>query len=332
LVNRPLHSGRICRACAALLCACATLAAGVPNPAAELIEHGQVAMRSDPEVSRADADRALALLARQPDPDLEIKARLLRCDYFAERDRRAAEKEAALAMALLPQAARKGLAAGVLVCQGEILETVGENDQARSLYEQAVMAATETGDDEMLALSLYQRGYMLGLNGDYASGLTDLDRAKKLYETLGEPAHALTALGGIAILYNRLGDYAEARRIYTHTLKAQQAAGLEREQAVTLHNLGRAHENLGEWGAASQAFAAALEIAKRIDYPRGEAYALRGLGAVANAQNSPRRALRILARAQVVQAETPDARLKARIALARGIAQRATGDYVASIK
>ena len=306
-------------------------AADAPHPAQRLIEQSLAGMRSNPDTSRKDAERALELLARAPDADLEIRARLVLCDYLAERDRKAAEYEAALALALLAQAERKGLAAGVLGCQGEILETAGENAQARMLYEQAVAAATEAEDQEMLAGALFQRGYLLGLSGDYAAGLADLDRAKSIYEMLEMPAHALTALGSIAILYNRLGDYGEARRIYAQTLKAQQAAGLEREQAVTLHNLGRAHENLGEWGAASQAFGAALEISTRIDYARGQAYALRGLASAANARNEPRHALRILARAQAFQRQTPDARLRARIALARGIALHKIDRHASSI-
>ncbi len=58
------------------------------------------------------------------------------------------------------------------------------------------------------------------------------------------PDHSLTALNGIAILYNRMGDYTQARYMYDQALKAQREAGMYREQSVTLHNLGRAHENL----------------------------------------------------------------------------------------
>ncbi|HSN73246.1 MAG TPA: diguanylate cyclase [Steroidobacteraceae bacterium] len=327
------------RICSLLCCAIFLLAAApmgiraqtIAHPAQDLVEQSVRGMRADPDASEEMARRALELLAREPNADLELRARLVLCDYLAERDRAGAEQQAALALALLPQAVRKGLAAGVLGCQGEILETAGENAQARLLYEQAVAAATEAADDEMLAGALYLRGYLLGLAGDYAPGLADLERAKSIYDMLAMPDHALTALGGIAILYNRLGDYAEARRIYTQTLKAQQSAGLEREQAVTLHNLGRAHENLGEWGAAGQAFGAALEISRRIGYVRGQAYALRGLASVANAREEPREALRLLARAQAYQRQTPDARLRARIDLARGIALRKIGRYESSI-
>jgi diguanylate cyclase (GGDEF)-like protein len=277
-------------------------------------------MRSDPEASKRDADEALRMLQQQPDADLEIRARLLLCDYQAERDTNAAQQEIEAATALLPKAHRTGLKAGLLDCRGQMYETAGNNAKARALYEQAVAVSAETHDDEMLAQSLFSRGYLLGLEGEYASGLTDLKRSHALFEKLNKPIHALTTLNGIAILYNRMGDYAQARNIYSRALKAQREAGMQREEAVTLHNLGRAYENLHEWEEARRAFTESLALSRQLSYPRGEAYALRGLAAVSNASGDPKGALETLSRAELLQRQTPDARLRAQILLARGIA------------
>ena len=180
--------------------------------------------------------------------------------------------------------------------------------------------STRAQDPEMLAQSLYQRGYLLGLQGQYATGLADLKRAQDLFEDIALPDHSLTALNGIAILYNRMGDYAQARYMYDQALKAQRDAGMYREQSVTLHNLGRAHENLLEWDAAQAAFQESYTISRQLSYPRGEAYALRGLAAVKNAKGDPTGALQTLEQAAALQRQTPDARLNAQIQLARGVA------------
>ncbi|HKT73607.1 MAG TPA: diguanylate cyclase [Steroidobacteraceae bacterium] len=298
---------------------------GDENPAKALIEQGAVAMRMDPEASKRDAERALQILRARPDADLEIRARLILCDYQAERDSAAASREADAAAALLPKATRAGLSAGILDCRGEILETAGENTQARALYEQAVAVAMREHDDEMLAQSLFSRGYLLGLQGEYALGLSDLRRSQALFDTLGKPLHALTVMNSIAILYNRMGDYAQARHIYSRAVVEQHAAGMQREEAVTLHNLGRAHEKLGEWDAARQSFNSALTLSRQLGYSRGEAYALRGLAAVSNATGDPRGALVTLDRADALQRSTPDARLRAQIQLARGVAYHELG-------
>jgi len=83
------------------------------------------------------------------------------CDYQAERDTKAAEREIEAGTALLPQANRKdsGRAARL---SGADVRNGRQQRQARALYEQAVTVAAETHDDEMLAQSLFSRGYLLG--------------------------------------------------------------------------------------------------------------------------------------------------------------------------
>jgi tetratricopeptide (TPR) repeat protein len=183
------------------------------NPIEALIEQSTLAMRTDPDASRREADDALELLKKNPDPDLEIRARLVLCDYQSERDTAAAQREIAAATALLPQAKRQGLRAGILDCEGDSLENSGDNAKAMAQFTEAVSVATGGHDDEMLAQSLFDRGYLLGVMGDYATGLIELRRADSLFEKLKKPMHALTTLNSIATLYNRMGDYVQARHI-----------------------------------------------------------------------------------------------------------------------
>lgn len=315
--------------CVVLACA-SVRAASNDHPALAMIERAALEVRTDPEASRRNAEQALQTLARIPNPDLEIRARLLLCDYLSERDRSAAELQIARATQLLPLVKRSGLRSGLFDCRGTIMETAGDNAAARDLYEQAVRIATDSQDDEMLANALYSRGYLLGVQGQYAAGLADLKRSQAIYERIQLPQHSLTALNGIAILYNRMGDYAQARDMYLRALNAQRAGNLKREQAVTLHNLGRAHENLHEWRDAKAAFDESFEISEALDYERGQAYGLRGLAAVANAQNEPQLALQLLQRAEALEA--PDARLGAQIGLARGIALHKLGRLLESAR
>ncbi len=306
----------------ALLCTVSQASAQALHPAAELVERSASTQRQRPDESFRLATQALAVLAQQPDADLELRARTLACSHLSERDRAAAEREVAAAERLLPQLRRKALRAGMLGCQGEIHEYAGDNVQAMSFYQQAVGVAEAADEKELLAGALFQRGYLRGLQGEYASGLVDLRRARSLYEQLGLAHQAAGTLNGIAIVYNRMGDFTQARAYYRQTLAAQQSAGLLREQAVTWHNLGRANENLAAWSEAREAFEAALALCREIAYRRGEAHALRGLAGVRNAQGDARGALALLVDADTLQRQTPDARLRAQIQLQRGIALR----------
>ncbi len=295
------------------------------HPAQALIQRSVDAMRADPEASRRFAEQALEALATRPDADLEIGARLQLCDYQAERDSALAREQVAGVRQLLPRARRPGLQARLLSCEGEIEQNGGGYAQARALFDQAVEVAQRHDDAEALADALYQRGYLRGVQGDYAAGLTDLRQARGLYERLAMPARAATVVNGIAILYNRLGDHEQARHYYEQTLKSQRHDGSHRELAVTHHNLGRVHENLKQWDKAREAFEASLQHSRTIQYARGEAYALRGLASVRNAEGRPEAALGLLQLADLLGKRSPDERLRAQILLQRGIALRALG-------
>lgn len=297
-------------------------AAAGESPARALLEQSRAAMRDDPERSRALAQQALGELAREPDVDLEVLAHVQLCDHFSERDRVQAEQHLQAGQALLPRTTKPALAAQLLGCAGELRELAGDSTQAVRLYEQAVASAEQARDDEVLANALYQRGYLRGVRGELASGLADLKRAGDLFDRLKKIEEGLNTLLAAALLYDRMGDPAQARRYFEQALAVQRSAGLQREQAVTLHNLGRALENLGDHAAARESFRASLALNEKLGYPRGRAYALRGLASVANREGDGATALQQARAAAALLDQAPDQRLQAQIALQQGIALR----------
>jgi diguanylate cyclase (GGDEF)-like protein len=305
-----------------LAAVCAPSWAAGEKSALSLVEHGIAAMRANPEESKQDAERALDMIRLHPDADLEIRARLLLCDYYSERDADAARQQIDAANALLPQARRPGLRAGVLTCQGETLEAAGDNAHAKTNFDAAVTVATAANDEQMLAEALFSRGYLRALQGEYAAGMGDARRSQELFDRINMPQHALTVLTTIATIYNRMGDYTQAARIYEQVRGQQHNADLRRDEAVSLYNLGKAREKLGEWNAARAGFSGCLTLSQELKYPRGEAYALLGLASVDTATGDPNGALGTLARAAELQRQTPDARLNAQIQLVRATALR----------
>jgi len=294
----------------------------VDNSALALVEHGTVAMRENPDASKRDAEQALAMIRLHPDTDLEIRARLLLCDYYSERDGGAAQQQIDAATTLLPLAQRKGLRAGVLTCQGETLETAGNYARADAEFDQAVSVATAASDEQMLAEALFSRGYLRALRGEYAAGMSDVRRSQQLFERINMPQYALTVLNTIATIYNRMGEHEQAAQIYERARSQQHDAGLRRDEAVTLYNLGRARLKLGEWDAARAAYSGCLALSRELKYTRGEAYSLLGLASVDNATGDPNGGLVKLDRSMELQRQSPDARLDAQIQLARGTALR----------
>lgn len=311
---------------------CGAAAAASPR---ELLARAHAAAYRDPAEARRLADETLQALALQPDVDLEIEARLLLCDHHAERDPAAAQREVAIVGELLPRAQRNGLRAGLQACRGQMREYAGDTVRARAFYDEAVLTAEQAGDNDMLANAVYLRGYLRGVQGELASALTDLRRAHQLYVKLDQDTRIANVLNAIAIVYNRMGDHAQARDYFQQSLRRLEAAGALREQAVTLHNLGRATENLGDRDAARRHYEAARAVSRQIDFPRGEAYALRGLASLANLAGAAAEALTRLDESEALVGSQPDQRLQAQILLQRGIALRLAkrhGDSVQALE
>ncbi len=109
---------------------------------------------TDDEQSRRLAEEALQALVTIPDPDMEVRARLVLCKYYSDRDLKAAEAQITVMQTLLAQLKNAGLRAGVLTCRGGVQERQGANVEALALYEQAVSTAKSSPDEEMLAGSI----------------------------------------------------------------------------------------------------------------------------------------------------------------------------------
>jgi len=318
-VARPILT--FCRnaACAALSVIVAPAWAESPQA---LLDRANSETRVDPEAARRHAEQALTQLATQPDADQQIRAHVLLCEYHSERDRSQAQRHIDAGRALLPLAQRPGLRAPLASCEGELSEFANDNRRAAALYQEAVTVAEQYGERELLADSLFLRGYLSGMQGGFAPGLADLQRAQELYEQLDLPQQVRNTVNGIASLYSRVGDYQQARDYYEASLKLQEQAGLTRDLVVTHYNLGRVQEKLKDWTAAEHTFNEVLRLSRQISYVRGEAYALRGLAVVRNSHGNHIDALALLDRAALQQGATTDQMLRAQILLQRGIALR----------
>jgi len=116
-----------------------------------------------------------------------------------------------------------------------------------------------------------------------------------------------------------MGDYAQARYIYSRALKAQREAGMQREQAVTLHNLGRAYETCTS-GRRRSSHLQSHWREPAAELPRGEAYALRGSRRSPMAWEIRKGGIGHSGSRGVVAAADARCTLRAQIQLARGVA------------
>jgi tetratricopeptide (TPR) repeat protein len=105
-----------------------------------------------------------------------------------------------------------------------------------------------------------------------------------VFSLLSESARTLSgsrravALGNLATIYQRLGDYSTAQRYNEQVLAEFQALGDRHNIAVALHQLGILHQAQGEYAAARQRYQQSLEIAQALGDRNGVAYTSGQLG------------------------------------------------------
>jgi diguanylate cyclase (GGDEF)-like protein len=282
--------------------------------ATALFERGYRETGSDAEAARRDLHAALRLLDGHSDTDLSLRIRILLCETLDE------PADVEKLRELLPSARDQGLEAGVLLCEGYARQMAGDTRGARALFERAAQFHLAPENEWIRADVLERLGYVASFAGDLARGLTALNAAQDIYRKLNDQDAVLDTMSDVAVIYNRMGDYPEAERIYTEILKARRTSdsGLQRHIVLTLHNLGRVYENLHDWPRARSAFSESLDLSEHLRDANSMARALRGLAAVALASDDPTGALDTITRAEGLEKQAPDPRLRAQMMATRG--------------
>jgi tetratricopeptide (TPR) repeat protein len=167
-------------------------------------------------------------------------------------------------------------------------------DERIALLRRAAGFWLATGNDSRdLGDHLRARHYLF-LAGDYEQAdeivhaATELllrwGQIELLLQLLGESVRTVSggnravALGNLAIVYQRLGEYGAARRMYEQVLATFQKLGDQDSVASSLHNLGILHQVQGEYGPARERYEQSLAIKQELGDRAGMARSLHQLG------------------------------------------------------
>jgi tetratricopeptide (TPR) repeat protein len=133
------------------------------------------------------------------------------------------------------QASKPDLASAIL--NVAMLEADDQPDRALHRVSEALAILIELGDEpgEARARSLRATG-LISL-GVYEEAESELQRALKIFERLGNDRSVATALGNLALIYKRRGPLGEAYRIYQRVLSLCTELDEQTGRVITLHNL-----------------------------------------------------------------------------------------------
>jgi tetratricopeptide (TPR) repeat protein len=173
----------------------------------------------------------------------------------------------------------------ILLKLGEVLELVGEWDEASQLFKQAVTLAEAQGDQPTQARSQSALGILLRKEGDYAVAETWLMGARAHYEELADLAGAGRVLAEMGEVYRLRGDYAKAEEAFRESLLLTNTVLDKRARlparASVLKSAGTLANEQRDQERARRLYEESLAILRDLDDKPGIAFLLNNLGVVA---------------------------------------------------
>ena len=230
--------------------------------------------RFDVEADAAALNRrAWELVETEPEAALELSRRALElAEDAAERARslrtRAAvhnashryeQAGAAIEAALAERGLDEPLRLELLVLACRIHYSLGAYERVLAYGAEAAPLAERLEDKRAAAGLLNVMGHSYRVLGLYAEALEVYQSSFRLYEGLGD-LRRTHPLGGLASVYEHLGQPDQARAYYREALELEEAAGLEHDAAVTRSCLGNWHLRYGDKAEAERALTASLQV------------------------------------------------------------------------
>src|SRR5215207_1929765 len=185
---------------------------------------------------------------------------------------------------LLPEQER----AGGLLKLGQVLELVGEWENAQVLDQEAEALAARLHDVPRNARAQRALGWLLRKQGSYAEAESWLERARLSYQQLDDKAGISHVLSNIGEIYRLQGKFEEAQRFYEESLSlAERIAETRDRQAARAHALkgaGTVATWMGDYGTARHLNEESLAIRRELGDTPGVATLLNNLGIIARFQ------------------------------------------------
>jgi len=169
----------------------------------------------------------------------------------------------------------------------------------------------------------------LGVEGTAESrreALRHYERARALWEELGEPGEQAYALNESAVIQFQLGAFEDARAAEQRALPLWQRAGNVRGESEALSNLASTVMRLGDLTAARQYYEQVLPKFHQLGLTREEAVVLNNIGTVHKDQGDAREALADYARSLPLRRQAGDLRGEATTLMNMGVAYRMLGE------
>jgi predicted ATPase/DNA-binding CsgD family transcriptional regulator/tetratricopeptide (TPR) repeat protein len=163
---------------------------------------------------------------------------------------------------------------------GHVARMNGDNSLATSLFEESLALFRPSGDQFNIGLALIGAGLMAQQGEDYELARSLFEESLAIYRALGVPWAAASVLYCLGSVALDQADYAGARSFLDESLMLERALGTRGDVAGGLENLGRAAYFQGDYSAAHSSYTASLTLFQETGDKYGMALCLMDLAGV----------------------------------------------------
>ncbi|WP_281558992.1 tetratricopeptide repeat protein [Thalassomonas sp. RHCl1] len=229
--------------------------------------------------SLAYSHQALAILARNPNPDQEsqIMSYLATANmYLGKTDLANKQVSRALTIANADNnQANKVLAYKVA---GRILASLSASREALKQYELAYNIAQDIDDTRSLAGLFRLMAYEHRDLSQYGKSLEYNLRAQQLYQQLGDSKQVAHQVANIGTIYRQIGDLETALDHLLQALGVMQDLDDPRALAILYNNTARVYQSIGDYQQALHMYDQSLKLKQTLGYRRGIVFTLLNQG------------------------------------------------------
>jgi tetratricopeptide (TPR) repeat protein len=157
--------------------------------------------------------------------------------------------------------------ADILHQLGQLAHGEKDNQQAEDLYRQSLDIYKQLGSQKGIAANLHQLGRIAQERLDYSEAERLYEEALRLRKALGKDGEFEVAetLGGLALVYDKTGNYTKAEQLYKRTLGIYRLSEQHQAQyAACKHNLASLYFAKGLYKMAEKYYQMALDTRKRL--------------------------------------------------------------------
>lgn len=153
---------------------------------------------------------------------------------------------------------------------GDCLRDLGHLDEAARAYEEQIRCAPGLGDIRGEAVARFQLGTVLLLQERYQEALEIYVGARDAFDAFGEPRMVARAWHQIGRVHQEAGQFEPAEQAYRQSLAIKVRENDLRGQASSLGQLGNLYDSMGRLEDAATFYRQAAEVYVRIEDPANE--------------------------------------------------------------